>query len=209
MEFWPDATTCVRRRRRRSLSSFIHYKVSGSNISRNIWPWITNCHTDRRTNSLYSQTKFDVTSYFRSEVVEEKTSKMLPVTTTGGISRERLKRGSGNFTHISGANILTNVLVMTSLAASNRLQNTIKCGTKDRKTGPVGQRVEELGNCLTQNQHIVQGQPCRHSLKPRRSHCLRWAFTKVRKNGRNAASRRLWDKHLIVCDRLYGLSHSE
>ena len=45
---------------------------------------------------------------------------------------------------------------MTALAASGRLQNVnIKYGTKLRKIGPAGQRVEKFDDSLTYNQQSL------------------------------------------------------
>ena len=69
--------------------------------------------------------------------------KMPPQPASGGISRERLTRGSPNFTRLSSITGPTNLLDMTLLVPSGRLQNVIKYWTKVmRNTGPAGQRVE-------------------------------------------------------------------
>ena len=63
-----------------------------------------------------------VDSYQRSE---KKLSKMLPPLILDQISWERFKRGSRNFTALSGTTSLTNLPDMSSLAASSQLQNAI------------------------------------------------------------------------------------
>ena len=90
----------------------------------------------------YICTGYDAMNYFRSENLQQKNlSKMQPQTASDGISRERFMRGSPNFTRLSGITGTTNLLDMTSLVTSGRLQNAIKHWTKVmRKTG--GQRVK-------------------------------------------------------------------
>ena len=60
---------------------------------------------------------------------------MPPPIASGRIYGERFKRGSRNFTNLSGTDSLTNLLDTSLLAASGRLQNAIKYCTKVRKTG--------------------------------------------------------------------------
>ena len=60
----------------------------------------------------------------------KKTSTMPPQTASGGISREKFKRGSPNCTRLSRTSGLINLPEMTSLVASDRLQNAIKLFTK-------------------------------------------------------------------------------
>ena len=61
---------------------------------------------------------------------------MLPRRTSGGVYREWLKIGSQNGTRLLGTIGLTNLLDLTSLAASGRLQNAIKYCTKVTKRVP-------------------------------------------------------------------------
>ena len=68
---------------------------------------------------------YDVIIYFRSEVIGGKPSKIPPPTALRGISRERFKLGSWNFTLLSRTTGPTNLPEMTSLAASGWLQNVI------------------------------------------------------------------------------------
>ena len=96
---------------------------------------------DIQANLVYSPTRYDVASYFRSafmEVREEKRLKMSPLTASGQISGTRYMRESRNFTHLLGTAILTNLPDMTSPPASDRLQNAIQYCTTVRKTGAVG-----------------------------------------------------------------------
>ena len=58
---------------------------------------------------------------------------MPPPTASGGISREQFKRGSRQFTRVSWTISPTNLLDMTSLASSGRLQIAIKYRTKCAK----------------------------------------------------------------------------
>ena len=61
---------------------------------------------------------------------------------------------------------------MSSLVASSLLQNAIKYCTKVvRKTGPVGQRVELFGHCLTQTHQMLHEHQCGHGLQPHRTWC--------------------------------------
>ena len=69
---------------------------------------------------------------------------MPPETVSGGISRDKLKRGSPNFARLSATIDPTNRLYMKTLIASGRLQNAIEYCTKvTRKTGPAGQGVKQ------------------------------------------------------------------
>ena len=63
---------------------------------------------------------------------------MLPPMALGGISQERFKRGSKNFTCLSWTIGPTNVLDMTSPSVAGQLQNAIKYCTKVRKMGAAG-----------------------------------------------------------------------
>ena len=99
--------------------------------------------SDIHTDIVYSHTGYDdVIIYLQSGVIAKKLSKIPPPTALGGISRERFKLGSLNFTHLSRTFGLIHALEMTSLAASGPLKNVIKCCTIVPKTGPAGQKVE-------------------------------------------------------------------
>ena len=63
---------------------------------------------------------------------------MPPPAASCRISRERFKRGSRNFTSISGTYGPTNLPDMTLLASCSRLQKVIIYCTKVRKTGAGG-----------------------------------------------------------------------
>ena len=94
------------------------------------------------TGIVYSDVGYDVGIYFRSEVITKKLLKIPPQAALGGISRERFKLRSRNFTHLSSTTCSTNLLETTSSAAFGLLQNVIKHCTKCEKTGPARQRVE-------------------------------------------------------------------
>ena len=130
----------------RPASFVVHHKESGSNISKTVWPRITKFYRGIRTGTLFSHTEYDVTTYFRSEVIAIKLSKIPLPTASGGISREWFKRGSPNFTYLSGTISFTNLMDMTLLAASSRLQNAIKYYTKVHKTGPASKESNKLVN---------------------------------------------------------------
>ena len=69
-EYLMSLTTCVRRRS----SLVVHHKVSGSNIPRTVGTRIIELSTDNSDQStLYSRIEYDVTNYFRSEVLAKKT----------------------------------------------------------------------------------------------------------------------------------------
>ena len=105
-----------------SLSSWVvRHEVRQSYISRTVLPRFA-IHKNLHTGRIYNHTEHDVATYFRSEATanktvenptsygyllrvgsyREKTSKMTPQTALGGISRERFKQGSPNFTGLSG-----------------------------------------------------------------------------------------------------------
>ena len=137
--FWPYVMTGVGRRLSRNRDSRIsreRFDPESQNFSTNVY-----------TNKIYHNTGYDVTICFRSEGILNILSKMPPPTASGTISREKFKRGSRNFTDLSGTIGPTNLPDMASLAVSGR-QNLIKYCTKVRKTGLVGQRVEYSGHCL-------------------------------------------------------------
>ena len=78
--WWPANVGVVRR------GTFV--TKWGSRISRERFDlvWITNFFTNLYTSRFYNHTGYDVTIYFRSEVIAKKPSKMPPQTTSGGIS---------------------------------------------------------------------------------------------------------------------------
>ena len=81
----------------------VRHKVRQSYISRTVWPRLTKFGMILHTGWIYNPTGNDVTIYFRSEVIDvRKRSKIPPQTASGEISRERFKRGSPNFTQLSG-----------------------------------------------------------------------------------------------------------
>ena len=92
----PYVMTCVRRR------SFIHYKVSGSNVLRIVRPRITKFDTNIQANLVFNYTGYDITNYFQSEVIVKKLSKMPQPTTLDQTSRERLKQGHEILQHYQG-----------------------------------------------------------------------------------------------------------
>ena len=116
-------------------------------------PRITKFYRCIRTDSLCTHIRYDVTNYSRSEVIVVKQSKIPPLMALGGISWERFKRGSPNFTHLSRTISLTKLLDTISLAASGRLQNAIKYCTKVCKIGAAG---NESNNSATVHCRIIQ-----------------------------------------------------
>ena len=74
-------------------------------------------------------------------------------TTLGRISPEQFKRGSRNFTRLSGTAGPTDLPDMTSLAAFSRLQNAIKYCTTVRKTDAAG---KESNNSTTVCRRITK-----------------------------------------------------
>ena len=74
---------------------------------------------------------YDITNYFRSKATAKKSRKCrLRRTASAGISRERFKRGSPNFTLLSGTTGPRHRPDLTSPLTSGRLQNSIKYCTK-------------------------------------------------------------------------------
>ena len=63
-------------------SSFTRHKVRQSYVSRTVWHRISKFYTDIQTEVLYSHTRYDVTSCFRSAFIEVR--KMLENVATGG-----------------------------------------------------------------------------------------------------------------------------
>ena len=89
----------------------VHHKVRGAFISRTVWHRITKSYTHIQMNPLFSLTGYDVTSSFGGKLIW----KMPPPITSDRISPERFKRGSQNFTHLSGTINLINTPDITSL----------------------------------------------------------------------------------------------
>ena len=71
---------------------------------------------------LLSTNPPDMTSISTSgqKLLQKKMSKIPPPTASDGISQERFRLGSPNFTHLSATVGLTNLLERTSLAVSGR-----------------------------------------------------------------------------------------
>ena len=136
MAFCPYVITGVRRRRRGT--SFV--PKWGSRISREKFD-LESPNFTRTFTQVGSNTTPDITSLTTSGRLSSKfknPSKMPHQPASGGISRERFKRGSPIFTWLSGTTDPTNLLDMTSLIAYGRLQNAIKYCTKVVcKTGPT------------------------------------------------------------------------
>ena len=127
----PFATGSVDRRRRRSSFVVVHHKVSGSIISRTVWHRITKLYMTIHTDLLNSRTGYDIDIYFRPEVIAKKNClkchfALLRVEFIG----KRFKQWSPSFNFLTRTIGLTNLLDMTSLAASGRLENAIKCCKK-------------------------------------------------------------------------------
>ena len=76
---------------------YCHYEITHS-VTKRITKFYKHIHADLH----YICTGYDVTIYFRPEATAKKPSKMPPQTASGGISRERFKQGSPNFTRLSG-----------------------------------------------------------------------------------------------------------
>ena len=121
-------------------SSFVIHKLSGSNISRTVRSRIAELYI--YTDMLYSRIAYDVTSYFQWEIIAKKPSKMPTPTASDGILESSLSDNHEHFSCLSGGIDTTILTDMTSLAASGRLQNTIKNCISVRKTGATGRRVE-------------------------------------------------------------------
>ena len=101
-----------------SSSSFVHHKLSGSNMSRTVRPRITIFYRDIHTDIVDSHTGHGITYYFRSEV---KANKKRTLTASGRISGERFGRVSRIVINLSGIVGTTTTPDMTSLAASGWL----------------------------------------------------------------------------------------
>ena len=80
----------------------VRHKMRQSYIWRIVWPRMAKFYMDIHADQLCIHTGYDVTSYFRSEIILKKTLTMLPPMASGFISRKRFKRGSGNVTALSG-----------------------------------------------------------------------------------------------------------
>ena len=108
--------------------SLVRNQVSPSSISR-----IIKFYRDILSGLLYSHPGHDITNYLRSKVIAKKLSKMPPLTVSGEIRRERFKKGSRKFTHLSMTIGLTTSLDMTSLPAPYR-EYREKCVKRVRPT---------------------------------------------------------------------------
>ena len=160
------------------------------------WAKITKVYRPSDANLPYICTGYDVISYFRSEATAKQSSKMSPQMASGGISRERFKRGSPNFTQkLSRTTSPKNLPDTTSLVTSGRVQNPIKYCTKVmRKTRPVSQRVKYFGHCLSQIRHMSCGHPRWASLRSHRiwrHQLLPVGIYRSSQNGRKFRLRRL------------------
>ena len=110
-------------------ASFVHHKLSGSNISRTVWRRITKFFTDIHTDLVYGKTGYNVTSYFRSVFIKvRKTAEMPHPTAFGWISPERFKRerGSRNYTYLSGTVSHIHAPALMWPAASSRLKTAVE-----------------------------------------------------------------------------------
>ena len=121
-------------------------KVSPSNISRTVWPRITELYKDIHIDQLCSHAGYDVNNFFRTVAMAKKTVENAATDGFGGHSREMFKQGLQNFTHLLGTIGLRELSDLTSLTASVRLQNAIRYCTKVRKTGASG---KESNNSAT------------------------------------------------------------
>ena len=99
--------------------------------------------TPADTDLVYSHTGYDVTSCFRLDVLAEKLMKKQLPTVSGRISQEWFKRGSRNFTTLSGTVSLIK-MSKTSITASSRLQNVTDYCLKVRKTDPAAKESNNL-----------------------------------------------------------------
>ena len=111
----------------RPVSSFITKwgtRISQQRFDLESPKFYTNLHTGR----VYNHTRYDITIYFRLEVIAKKQAQMPPQMASGESSRERFKRRSRNFTCLSATTGPTNWPDITLLVASGGLQNAIKTG---------------------------------------------------------------------------------
>ena len=104
-------------------------------------PNFTRTSTPVRSITTPDMTSLTTSSWQLSKF--KKRSKMSSQTASCEIPRERFKRGSPNFTRLSGTTGPTNLSDMIPLAASGWRQNAIKyCTTVVRKTCPADHRVK-------------------------------------------------------------------
>ena len=202
MVFWPYVMTCVRR-----CCSSLFITEWFSRISRERFlRGITKFYVDIHAHLLYSHTGHGIIYCFRSDVItREKPSKMLPLTVSGRISRERLKQGLPNFTRLFGTISLTNLPGMTLLAASGRLKNAIKYCPKVHKMCTAGKEAYNLAAVQRRitkfSRDIHADLICSHSGYDVIS-CFRSAFIEVENTAENAASDCLvsiFGDHRFVC----------
>ena len=99
-------------------SFVVHHMVSGSYISRTVWPRITKFPADIiRTGLIYNHIVYDVTDYFRSQIVAKVTVKN--ATWVGfGSNFSRTRKARTKFYTLVGPIGLTNLPDITSPAAS-------------------------------------------------------------------------------------------
>ena len=95
---------CDDRRTPVSSSSFVHSQSDAVvlYIPRTVGARMTKFHRDICTELPNIYAGYDVTNYYRSEVVTKKPSKIPHQTASGGISRGLFYRGSPHFTRLSG-----------------------------------------------------------------------------------------------------------
>ena len=142
--------TCVRCRS----SSFVHHKVSGSDISRTVWPWIFYRHI--HTHIVYSRVGHDVTNNFRSDVRPKKSRKCHLRWLRMEFPENGLSEDHQIFYKLIGD---YQPHIASGYDGTSCFRSAAKCNKilqKKRKTGAAGQRVE-FGHCLTQNHQIVHG----------------------------------------------------
>ena len=93
-----------------------HHKVRDSNVSRTFWPRITTFHWAIRTGPLFNLSGYDIISFFRSEVIAKKLSKMPLPMALGLIFTKTFKRWAWHFCTPIEDMSLTNLPDMASLS---------------------------------------------------------------------------------------------
>ena len=84
--FWQTAEWLFCLMSRPASAVVVHHKVSGSNISRTVWPRITKFCTDVLADLVYRHTGYDFTSYFHRHLSKlEKMAENAPPTALGQI----------------------------------------------------------------------------------------------------------------------------
>ena len=156
-------------------------------ISSIVWAKITKFYRHIHADLPYICTRNDVTNFFRSESTAKNPLKMPHQTASCGISRERFKRWSQNFTRLSGTTGARKMLDMTSLVTSHRLQSAIKYWTKVVMFRPT----KESNNSATDNPDPLRvARTSVPSLWPHQ--VLLISIYQSSKNGRKCGLRRLW-----------------